>query len=176
MASFKARIEVFLDGDCENEAREFVAETMRDVFRQICPFTSPMIGWRFCDQEDGSQPKTMPAANHDNPRSASMFNTDNLSPLQRGRLHAALAKHYRYDGAVKPLRQHIEELAAAGPLDLSEGDGMIDYSRTHFNRLSSVKEQDAYIARLRAKRYFYVNDWVVPKLVYDAIKGAMIDA
>lgn len=176
MTSFKARIEVFLDSDCENEAREFVAETMRDVFRQICPFTSPMIGWRFCDQEDGSQPETMPAANHDNPRSACMFNTDNLSTLQQGRLHAALAKHYRYDGTVKTLRQHIEGLAAAGPLDLSEGDGMIDYSRTHFNRLSSVKEQDAYIARLRAKRYFYVNDWVIPKLVYDAIKGAMIDA
>ncbi len=69
MASFKATIEVFLDGDCENEAREFVAETMRDVFRQICPFTSPMIGWRFCDQEEGSQPKTMPATEHDNPRS-----------------------------------------------------------------------------------------------------------
>lgn len=47
---------------------------------------------------------------------------------------------------------------------------MIDYSRRHFNRLASHKEQDAYIARLKAKRYFYVNGWVVPKLVYDAIR------
>lgn len=176
MASFTARIEVFLDGDCENEAREFVAETMRDVFRQICPFTSPMIGWRFCDQEDQSQTQAIPAANHNNARQPAMFKTDNLSPMHQGRLHAALAKHYRYDGTVRTLRQHIEELAAAGPLDLSEGDGMIDYSRTHFNRLPSVREQDAYVARLRTKRYFYVNGWVVPKLVYDAIRGAMIDA
>ncbi len=47
---------------------------------------------------------------------------------------------------------------------------MIDYSRTHFNRLGSYAEQDAYIARLKAKRYFYVNGWGVPKSVYDAIK------
>ncbi|WP_244541419.1 hypothetical protein [Rhizobium tibeticum] len=47
---------------------------------------------------------------------------------------------------------------------------MIDYSRTHFNRLGSYAEQDAYIARLKAKRHFYLNGWVVPKLVYDAIK------
>lgn len=99
-----------------------------------------------------------------------MFNTDNLTPMQRGRLEAALDKQYRYHCVVKPLRDHIATLAAEGPLDLSEGDGMIDYSRTHFNRLLSLKEQDAYIARLKAKRYFYVNGWVVPKLVYDAVK------
>ncbi|MBB3918645.1 hypothetical protein [Rhizobium fabae] len=99
-----------------------------------------------------------------------MFTTDGLSPMQSGRLKAALDKEYRYDGVVRTLRSHIEELAAAGPLELTEGDGMIDYSRTHFNRLASNREQDAYIARLKAKRYFYVNGWVVPKLVYDAIR------
>ena len=99
-----------------------------------------------------------------------MFNTDNLTPMQLGRLEAALDKQYRYHCVVKLLRDHIATLAAEGPLELSEGDGMIDYSRTHFNRLPSYKEQDAYIARLKAKRYFYVNGWVVPKLVYDAIK------
>lgn len=99
-----------------------------------------------------------------------MVTTDGLSPMQSGRLKAALDKEYRYDGFVKTLRSHIEALAAAGPLELTEGDGMIDYSRTHFNRLASYREQDAYIARLKAKRYFYVNGWVVPKLVYDAIR------
>ncbi|MEJ6849867.1 hypothetical protein V3589_27100 [Sinorhizobium fredii] len=99
-----------------------------------------------------------------------MFTTDGLSPMQSGRLKAALAKKYRYDGVVRTLQSHIEALAAEGPLELTEGNGMIDYSRTHFNRLASHKEQDAYIARLRAKRYFYVNGWVVPKLVYDAIR------
>lgn len=99
-----------------------------------------------------------------------MVTTDGLSPMQSGRLKAALDKEYRYDGMVRTLRSHIEALAAAGPLELTEGDGMIDYSRTHFNRLGSYREQDAYIARLKAKRYFYVNGWVVPKLVYDAIR------
>lgn len=47
---------------------------------------------------------------------------------------------------------------------------MVDYSRTRFNRLAFHKAQDAYIARLNAKRYFYVNGWVVPKLVYDALR------
>lgn len=99
-----------------------------------------------------------------------MFNTEALSPMQCGRLNAALDKQCRFDGMVKSLRSHIEALAAAGPLELSNGDGMIDYSRTRFNRLASHKAQDAYIARLWAKRYFYVNGWVVPKLVYDAIR------
>ncbi len=99
-----------------------------------------------------------------------MFRTDSLSPMQSGRLQAALDRQYRFHGVVKTLRSHIEELAAAGPLELSEGDGMIDYSRTRFYRLGSYAEQDAYIARLKAKRYFHLNGWVVPKLVYDAIK------
>lgn len=99
-----------------------------------------------------------------------MFQTEPLSPMQSGRLKAALDRQYRFDGLVKTLRTHLEELAASGPLDLTEGDGMIDYSRTHFNRLGSCKEQDAYIVRLKAKRYFYVNGWVVPKLVFDAIR------
>lgn len=99
-----------------------------------------------------------------------MFTTDGLSPMQSGRLKTALNKEYRYDGVVRTLRSHIEALAAAGPLEMTEGDGMIDYSRTHFNSLGSYREQDAYIARLKAKRYFYVNGWVVPKLVYDAIR------
>ncbi|MDB5552311.1 MAG: hypothetical protein JWL86_2295 [Rhizobium sp.] len=71
---------------------------------------------------------------------------------------------------IKSLRSHIEVLAASGPLELTEWDYMIDYSRRHLNRVASHKAQDAYIARLKAKRYFYVNGWVVPKLVYDAIR------
>ncbi|MBX3583247.1 MAG: hypothetical protein KF810_15260 [Rhizobiaceae bacterium] len=98
-----------------------------------------------------------------------MFKTDHLAPIQRGRLNAALDKQYSYNGAIKTLRQHIESLAAAGPLELSDADGMIDYSRRHFNRLGSVKEQDAYIAGLKARRNYWVNDWKIPKLVHDAL-------
>lgn len=99
-----------------------------------------------------------------------MFQKESPTLMQLGRLKVALDRPYRFDGVVKTLRAHLEELAASGPLDLTEGDGMIDYSRTHFNRLGSFQEQDAYIARLKAKRYFYVNGWVVPKLVFDAIR------
>ncbi|WP_223215861.1 hypothetical protein [Rhizobium herbae] len=65
-----------------------------------------------------------------------MFKTEALSAMQSGRLNAALDRQYRFDGVVKSLRSHIEELAAAVPLELTEGDGMIDYPRTHFNRLA----------------------------------------
>ena len=92
---------------------------------------------------------------------------------------AALAAHDALvfaSGAIKTLRQHIESLAAAGPLELSEGDGMIDYSRRHFNRLGSLKEQDAYIAGLKAKRYYWINDWKIPKLVHDALAQSVIES
>lgn len=99
-----------------------------------------------------------------------MFDTDALSPIQAGRLNAALDRQYRFDGTVRTLRAHIEHMATSGPLEFSEGDGMIDYSRTRFNRMESNRDQDAYIARLKAKTYYYVNGWVVPKLVYDALR------
>lgn len=105
-----------------------------------------------------------------------MFKTDHLTPMQRGRLNAVLDKQYSYSGAIKTLRQHIESLAAAGPLELSEGDGMIDYSRRHFNRLGSLKEQDAYIAGLKAKRYYWINDWKIPKLVHDALAQSLVES
>lgn len=105
-----------------------------------------------------------------------MFKTDDLTPLQRGRLNAALERQYSYNGVVKTLRQHIESMAAAGPLELSEGDGMIDYSRRHFNRLGSVKEQDAYITGLKARRYYLVNDWKIPKLVHDALAQTLAES
>lgn len=101
-----------------------------------------------------------------------MFHTSNLTPMQRGRLNAALDKQYRYNGFVKTLRDHVVALAREGPLALSESGGMIDYSRSHFNRLPSQKYQDAYITRLKARRYFYVNGWVIPKLVHQALRDA----
>lgn len=55
---------------------------------------------------------------------------------------------------------------AQASITLDEGDGMIDYSRTHFNRLPGHREQEAYKARLRAKRYYYVNNYQTPKAVY----------
>jgi hypothetical protein len=42
-----------------------------------------------------------------------MFNTEALSPMQSVRLNTALERQYRFDGVVKSLRSHVEELAAA---------------------------------------------------------------
>ena len=92
----------------------------------------------------------------------SMFRTEALSPLQSGCLMVALDRHYRFDGVVKALRSHIEQSAESSPLELSESDGMISYTRIRFNRMGSWQLTRRYIARLKAKRCFYVNDWVIP--------------
>lgn len=94
-----------------------------------------------------------------------MFHTDKLSPMQLGRLNAALDKLYRFEDGVRTLRAQLER---APTLEKSEGDGMIDWSRTRFNRMDG-REQVEYERRLRAKRYYYLNGMQVPKIVHDAV-------
>jgi hypothetical protein len=94
-----------------------------------------------------------------------MFKTENLSPMQLANLNKALDKQYRFNGVIKTLRQHLAEI---GPIEKSQHDGMIDYNRQHFNNLD-YKGQAAYMARLRAKRYYSLNGWHVPKVVFDAV-------
>lgn len=97
-----------------------------------------------------------------------MFNTANLSPMQLGRLNAALDKLYRYSDGVRTLRANIERLAAIGKLEKAEYDGTVDWNRRRFNRMNAA-EQRAYEARLKAKRYYTINGHHVPKIVYDAL-------
>jgi hypothetical protein len=100
------------------------------------------------------------------------FNTADLSPMQLGRLNKALDRIYRFDGGeVKTLRAHLE---AEPAIIKSEGDGLIDYSRNHFNSLDR-RQQDAYMARLKAKRYYYLSNMQVPKIVYDATRERAAD-
>jgi hypothetical protein len=94
--------------------------------------------------------------------------------MAAARLNATLDKLSRRNGIVKTLRQHIADDAAAGPLETSEGNGLIDYSRTKFNRMG-YREQAAYMAALQAKRYFYVNGWQVPKIVHDAVRASLAE-
>lgn len=82
---------------------------------------------------------------------------------QDARLLAALNKQYNYRGAVMTMRHIIEQTQ---PMVASITDGMIDYSRNKFNNMYQ-REQDAYMARLKARRLYFVNDVKVPKLVYD---------
>ncbi len=97
-----------------------------------------------------------------------MFNVNDLSPLQAGRLNAALDRQYRFSDGVRTLRAHIERMAAVGPLERSESDGSIDFNRHKFNRMD-YRQQAAYEATLKARRYYFVNDLKVPKIVFDAI-------
>lgn len=101
-----------------------------------------------------------------------VFDLSGLSAMQIGRLNAALDKQMRFADGIRTIRAQIERMAAAGPLVKSEGDGMIDWSRTKFNRMGSDREQREYEARLKAKRYFYLNNWQVPKVVFDAVTAA----
>lgn len=84
-----------------------------------------------------------------------------------GRVNAALEKLARYNGEVRTLRQHIETLDGRK----TEGDGFIDYNRRKFNAMSGA-EQRAYEARLKARRYFYIDGWQVPKIVWDCVTPA----
>ena len=96
------------------------------------------------------------------------FNTDGLSPMQIGRLTACLNKLYSFPDGVWTLRFAIEHMPV---IVKRETDGMIDWNRRHYNRLGSNQEQDAYEARLKAKRLYYINDINVPKIVYDAVEA-----
>ena len=102
------------------------------------------------------------------------INTDGLSPMALGRLNKALDGLIRIDGEVMTWRASIAPLSGRK----RESDGMASYSRTRFNRMTQ-RDQDAYIARLKAKRVYmlavplagYDGDaWrEVPKVIYDAV-------
>ena len=97
------------------------------------------------------------------------FSIDGLTPMQLGRLDKALDTLVRIDGEVVTWRAHI----LANVVRKRESDGMADYSRTRFNRMTG-REQEAYMARLKAKRVFIVEDAqgfgrAVPKVIYDAV-------
>ena len=92
------------------------------------------------------------------------LNTANLTPMQLGRLNSVLDSLWRWNGEVKTLREHIE--AAKG--EKREWDGMCDWNRRKFNNMDQ-KQQIAYEARLKAKRYYTIDGFQVAKIVYDAV-------
>lgn len=94
-----------------------------------------------------------------------MFQTANLSPMNLARLNAALDKPYRFADGVRSLRAQLERMPDRTK---TTGNGMIDWSRTKFNRMND-REQAAYEAGLKARQYFYVGGLQVPKMVFDAL-------
>jgi hypothetical protein len=86
-----------------------------------------------------------------------------LSKANDARLKAALSRTYMHNGRAMSLQAILQ---GRGALVTGECDGMIDYSRTKFNRLCG-REQEAYMAALKARRHYFVNDIKVPKIVHD---------
>lgn len=91
--------------------------------------------------------------------------TEGLGPMQKGRLDTALDRRHNRNGEIATLRAFIER----GEGVKSETDGMIDYNRTKFNRMNGSQQRE-YEARLKAKRYYLVDGWIVPKIVFDAVR------
>lgn len=89
---------------------------------------------------------------------------DPLAKAREARLNDALAKEYRFEGKVMSLRAILE--SRGDTLECRETDGMIDWSRSKFNRMNG-REQSAYEAALKARRYYFVNSIKVPKIVFD---------
>lgn len=83
--------------------------------------------------------------------------------MSNSKLSAALSKLYMHNGRAMTLQAILEQTV---PMVAEETDGMIDYSRTRFNRMDH-REQDAYMDSLKAKRLFFVNNIKVPKIVYE---------
>jgi hypothetical protein len=123
----------------------------------------PGFGWRIFS----GNPQNPDFGNHATLRGETM----SLIAANDARLQAALEKRWRWpDGAIRTTAEQIAIWRAAGPIEKSEGDGMIDWSRRTFNRMDG-NQQAAYEARLKAKRYYYLNNTTVPKIIYDSVEG-----
>jgi hypothetical protein len=55
MALFKATLELLVDVDCETEACDCIAETLREKLREFSP-GSPLIDWRYAGVDGEPSP------------------------------------------------------------------------------------------------------------------------
>jgi hypothetical protein len=94
----------------------------------------------------------------------STLDTSLLTPMQLGRLNKALDKQYHTANGIETMREMVARLAPVK----KETDGMIDYSRHRFNQMNG-DEQRRYMARLEAKRYYWLDNVAVPKIVWDCV-------
>lgn len=100
-----------------------------------------------------------------------MINTASLSPMQLGRLNAALDKRFNFSTAgVMTLGAFIR--SHAGACSKRVGDHAHQYNRRKYNRMSA-EDQRAYDARLARPDYqFRFGDGYaisIPKIVFDAL-------
>ena len=90
------------------------------------------------------------------------------------RLQNELSKRFRDSaGRVWTYQEWLD--AQPRPLKREIFDGMCHYNRRRFNSMSSIGEQDAYMDRLKAKRYYVINGLTVSKTIFDSVDGAILD-
>lgn len=90
------------------------------------------------------------------------------------RLQSELSKRFR--DSTGRVWTYQEWLAATSrPLKREIFNGMCGYNRRRFNRMSSIGEQDAYMDRLKAKRYYVINGLTVSKTIFDSVDGIILD-
>lgn len=98
-----------------------------------------------------------------------VFNTDNLKPIELGRLEKSLNKKYHYSEGIMTQKEYIEKFA----IDKQIYKGGL-FNRIHFNRLNN-DEQVAYEKRLKdkveyqiiLKDAFFIS---IPKIIYDCLE------
>lgn len=95
------------------------------------------------------------------------IDTSGLTAMQAGRVNRALDKQFRTPDGIRSLREILEREPECRK---EVTDGFCDWKRRAFNRMTAA-EQRAYEARLAARRYYWVNDRSVPKIVYDVVVG-----
>lgn len=98
------------------------------------------------------------------------INTLGMTANKIAMVEQLLHKCYKTDMGVLNLQQIIEKMPDTPKKEVI--DGMIDYSRSRFNRLNGF-DQKRYMDRLKSKRYYVVDGMIVPKTIFDAIPGVV---
>ena len=92
-----------------------------------------------------------------------------LTKANDARVEKELNKLYNFSSCgIVTLREWIDKQET---LELVESDRMIDYSRSKFNRMNYA-EQKIYMNNLLSKKYYWINDVKVSKLIFDYTKNS----
>jgi hypothetical protein len=98
-----------------------------------------------------------------------VFNTENLKPIELGRLEKQLNKKYRYSEGIMTQKEYILKYA----IDKKIYKGGV-FNRTHYNRLDN-EGQIKYEANLKAKIDYDIVlkdgcSLSIPKIIYDCLE------
>lgn len=100
-----------------------------------------------------------------------------LTAMQKGRLKKSLEKQYNYSGTVMSVKDYLLSLTM---LNKEITDKMSQWNGKKVNNMSSLEEENAYKAKLKAGRLYRVNlkdDYIyeIPKIIFDVLDLELID-